>query len=196
MKRIIALLSLVAIFSACDVAKHLAGAYNMSQCKFSFNSIAGLTVDGINLSNINSLSSLNPLTLTRLISAFSSPSGSLPLNFTLNLDVSNPNAQPALLNGLSYILEIDNIEMTQGAIQQQIEVAGNEQKILPLALGFDVKKIASGQSMEAMKNLIFNFAGIGNNQSNVTFHIKPNFTFGGNTFSAPAYIPVSFTLHK
>ena len=145
MKKILALIGFVAIFSACDVAQQLAGAYNMTQCKFAFNSISGLTIDGINLSNG---SMLNPLTLTKLATAFSSPSGSLPLNFTLKLDVTNPNAQMALLNGLSYILEIDNIEMTQGAIQQQIEVAGNGKTVLPLALGFDVKKVASGKSME------------------------------------------------
>jgi LEA14-like dessication related protein len=196
MKKILALIGFVVIFSACDVAQQLAGAYNMTQCKFAFNSVAGLTVDGINMSNVNSISALNPVTLTKLITAFSSPSGTLPLNFTLNLDVTNPNSQMALLNGLSYILEIDDVEMTQGAIQQQIEVAGSGKTVLPLALGFDVKKLASGKSMESLKNLIFNFAGIGGNPSNVTFRIKPNFTIGGNTISAPAYIPVSFTLNK
>ena len=196
MKKILALIGFVAIFSACNVAQQLAGAYNMTQCKFDFHSISGLTVDGINLSNINSISSLNPVTLAKLVTAFSSPSGTLPLNFTLNLDVTNPNPQQALLNGLSYILEIDGTEMTTGSIQQQIEVAGNGQTVLPLTLGFDAKKVAGGKSMESLKNLIFNFAGIGGNPSNVTFRIKPNFTIGGNTFSVPAYIPVSFTLHK
>jgi LEA14-like dessication related protein len=196
MKKIIALIGLIAIFSACDVAQQLAGAYNMTQCKYAYNSISGLTLDGINLSNANSISSINPLSLAKLATAFSSSSGTLPLNFTLNLDVTNPNPQTALLNGLSYILEIDNIEMTQGVVQRQIEVAANGKSVLPLALGFDLKKVASGQSLETLKNLVFNFVGIGGNPSNVTFRIKPNFTVGGNTFSAPAYIPISFTLNK
>ncbi|GHT64679.1 hypothetical protein AGMMS50239_22820 [Bacteroidia bacterium] len=197
MKKIIALIGFVVIFTACDVAQQLAGAYNMTQCKYAYNSISGLTLDGINLSNTNSISALNPLSLAKLATAFSSPSGTLPLNFNLNLDVTNPNPQTALLNGLSYILEIDGLEMTQGVMQRQIEVAGGGGKtVLPINLAFDLKKVASGQSMETLKNLIFNFAGIGGNPSNVTFRIKPNFTIGGNTFSAPAYIPVSFTLNK
>jgi len=196
MKKFIALIGFVAIFSACNVAQQLYGAYNMTQCKFDFKSISGLTVDGINLSNVNSISALNPLTLAKLVAAFSSSSGSLPLNFTLNLNVSNPNPQQALLNGLSYILEIDDVQMTTGTIEQQIEVAGNGSSVLPLTLGFDAKKVSSGQSLESLKNLIFNFAGIGSNPSNVTFRIKPNFTIGGNTFSVPSYIPVTFTLHK
>ncbi|GHT62712.1 hypothetical protein FACS189451_07710 [Bacteroidia bacterium] len=196
MKKIIALIGFVVIFTACDVAQQLAGAYNMTQCKYAYNSISGLTLDGINLTNASGLSALNPLTLAKLVSAFSSPSGNLPLNFTLNLDVTNPNPQAALLNGLSYILEIDNVELTQGVINRQVEIAGNGKSVLPLVLGFDLKKTASGQSLDALKNIIFNFAGIGGNPSNVTFRIKPNFTIGGNTFTAPAYIPVSFTLNK
>ena len=196
MKKFIALIGFVAIFSACNVAQQLAGVYNMTQCKFDFKSLSGLTIDGINLSDVNSISALNPLNLAKLVSAFSSSSGSLPLNFTLNLNVTNPNPQQALLNGLSYILELDGVQMNTGTIQQQIEVAGNGSTVLPLNLGFDAKQASSGQSLESLKNLIFNFAGIGGNPSNVTFKIKPNFTIGGNTFSVPAYIPVSFTLHK
>ncbi|MDR1610359.1 MAG: hypothetical protein LBS08_02475 [Candidatus Symbiothrix sp.] len=197
MKKIIALVGFVVIFTACDVAQQLAGAYNMTQCKYEYNSISGLTLGGINLQNVNSLSSLNPMTLTKLVTAFSSPSGTLPLNFNLNLNVTNPNSQTALLNGLSYILEIDGLEMTQGVMQRKIEVAGGGGKIvLPVTLGFDLKKVASGQSLESLKNLIFNFAGLGGNPSSVTFRIKPDFTIGGNTFSAPAYIPISFTLNK
>jgi len=194
MKKILALLGFVAIFSACNVAQQLAGAYSMTQCKFDFHSISGLTVDGMNLSNGNLLN--NALTLTKLATAFSSSSGTLPVNFTLNLDVKNPNTQAALLNGLSYILEIDGAQMTTGSIDKQIQVDGNGQTVLPLALGFDVKKLASGQSLESLKNLIFNFAGIGGSSSNVTFRIRPNFSIGGVSIPAPAYIPVSFTLHK
>jgi LEA14-like dessication related protein len=196
MRKIIALIGFVAILTACNVAQQLAGAYNMTQCKYEYKSISGLTLNGINLSNVNSVSALNPLTLAKLVSAFSSSSGTLPLNFTLNLDVTNPNTQTALLNGLSYILEIDGLEMTQGVMQQKVEIAGKGKSVLPLTLGFDLKKVTSGKSMETLKNLAFNFAGIGGNPSNVTFRIKPNFTIGGSTISAPAYIPVSFTLNK
>ncbi|MDR2691238.1 MAG: LEA type 2 family protein [Dysgonamonadaceae bacterium] len=196
MKKIITLIGFVAIFTACEVAQQLAGAYNMTQCKYEYNSISELTIGGINLQNVNSLSALNPVTLTKLLTAFSSPSGTLPLNFNLNLNVTNPNSQMALLNGMSYILEIDGLEMTQGVMQHKIEIAGGGKTILPVTLGFDIKKLASGQSLESLKNLVFNFAGLGGNPSNVTFRIKPNFTISGNSFSAPAYIPISFTLNK
>lgn len=191
MKKMIALIGFVVTFTACDVAQQLAGAYHMTQCKYEYKSISGLTLDGISMQN-----ALNPLNLAKLASAFSSSSGTLLLNFTLNLDVTNPNTQTALLNGLSYVLEIDNVEMTQGTQQNQISIAGNGKSVLPVAMSFDLKKIATGQSLDALKKIVFNFAGIGSSPSNVTFRIKPNFIIGGNTISAPAYIPVSFTLNK
>ena len=196
MKKFIALWGIVVFLFSCDVAKQLAGAYALTQCKYIFQSITGLTLGGVNLQNVSSISSLNPLAAANLLAAFSSPSGSLPLNFTLNLGVTNPGVQTALLNGANYILEIDGMEMTQGAINNQIQIGSGQQVTLPVTLGFDLKRVMSGKSMDAVKNLAFNFAGIGNNASNVTLKLKPSLVVGGNTVNSPDYIPISFTLNK
>jgi hypothetical protein len=50
--------------------------------------------------------------------------------------------------------------------------------------------------LDAIKNLAFNFAGIGDAASKVTVKLKPSFTIGGKPVSAPDYIPISFTLNK
>ena len=196
MKRIFALFGIIIIFFSCDVAKQLSGTYALTQCKYDFNSIAGLTLAGINLQNINSISSLNPLSAANLLAAFTSPSGSLPLNFTLNLDASNSGAQTAILNSANYILEIDGLEMTRGLFNQQVQIAPGAKSMLPIAMAFDLKKVMSGQSLDAIKNLAFNFAGIGDASSKVTVKLKPSLIIGGNPVSAPDYIPISFTLNK
>lgn len=185
----------VALFS-CDVAQQVSGTYNMTQCKYDYKSISGLNIAGVNLQNASSLASLNPLASASLLSAFSSSSGTLPLSFTLNLNVKNSGTQNALLNGLSYILEIDGTEMTQGTMNQAFQVAGGQQAVLPIAMAFDLKSALKGQSLESIKNLAFNFAGIGNASSQVTVKIKPNFNIGGQMIASPVYIPISFTLNK
>ncbi|MCL1933613.1 MAG: hypothetical protein FWF53_07380 [Candidatus Azobacteroides sp.] len=196
MKKTVALLGLIVFFFSCDVAKQVVGTYALTQCKYDYQSISGLTLAGINLQNVSSISSLNPLTAANLLAAFSSSSGSLPLNFTLNLDVSNPGTQTAILNGANYILEIDGMEMTQGLFNQQFQIGSGGKTTLPIAMAFDLKKVLSGKSMDAIKNLAFNFAGIGTDSSNVTVKLKPSFVVGGKTINAPDYIPISFTLNK
>jgi LEA14-like dessication related protein len=196
MKKIVILWGFVMLLSSCDVAQQIMGTYNMTQCKYEYKSISELTLAGVNLHNVNNLSSLNPLSVANLLGAFMSPAGSLPLSFTLNLDVINPGVQPALMNGMAYILEINGIEMTQGNLSHRIQVASGGKSILPIQMSFDLKKVLSGESMESIKNLAFNFAGIGNEASNVTIRLKPSFIIGSQTVSIPNYIPVSFTLKK
>jgi hypothetical protein len=172
------------------------GTYQMTQCKYDFNSISGLTLAGINLQNVNSLTSLNPLNLATLTSALSTKNGSLPLNFTLNLDVTNPGVQTALLNGLGYILEIDGHEITTGSLQRQIQIDGGQKTAFSIPMTFDLKQVLSGESLDTIKNLAYNFAGIGNASSQVTVKLRPSFTIGNQVIASPAYIPVSFTLNR
>ena len=197
MKKIVALFGVVVFFFSCDVAKQMAGAVTLlTQCKYVFNSITGLSIAGINLQNINSISSLNPLALANLLAAFSTSSGSLPLNFTLNLDVTNTGDQAAVLSGIDYILAIDGLEMTQGLMKQQIQIGAGKKALMPISMNFDLKKVMNGQTLDAIKNLAFNFAGIGNASSNVSLKLKPSFVLNGSTVTAPDFIPISFTLNK
>jgi LEA14-like dessication related protein len=192
----ISLLFVLLNLLSCEVAQQLAGTYNMTQCKYEYRSISNLSLAGINLQNVSSLASLNPLTAANLLSAFSSSSGNLPLQFTLNIDVTNPGLQTALLNGLNYILEIDGIQMTNGSLDSKLQIASGQKVQLPVNFAFDLKKTMSGQSLTAIKNLAFNFAGIGDASSDVTIKLQPTLSVGGSTYSSPVYIPVSFTLNK
>ena len=189
-------MSIAFLTFSCDVAQQVMGTYQLTQCKYDYKSISGLTLAGINFQNVNGLASLNPLNLANLTSAFSSKNGSLPLNFTLNLGISNPNTQAAIINGLGYILEIDGREMTTGTVNQQLQIAGGQSNVLPINMAFDLKKALSGESLESLKKIAFNFAGIGNEPSNVTVRIKPSFKVGNQIIAAPNYIPVSFQLNK
>ena len=196
MKKIIAFIGILVLMFSCNTVQQLVGTYQLTQCKYDFNSITGLTIAGINLQNANSLSALNPLSIAALTAAFSSREGSLPLNFTLNLNVTNPGVQTALLNGLGYILEIDNHQMTTGALQQRLEIGGGQQALLLIQMAFDLKQTLSGESMDAIRNLAFNFAGIGNGSSHVTVKLKPSFLIGNQTITSQSYIPVSFELKR
>ena len=194
MKKIIVVFSLVVVaLTSCKVAKSI---YNLKNCEYKYHSITGLTLAGVNLQNVTDLSSLNPLTASGLIAAFSSERTQLPLKFTLNLNVKNPTTSDALLDGLAYILEIDDVEMATGSVDSRLQIAPGETSILPLSVNFDLRKVMSGQSANVIKNLAFNFVGLSDQPANVTIKLKPSLTIGGQVIDSPSYIPVSFVYGK
>ena len=186
MKKIIVLCSLALVMFSCDVAQSLVGAYSLTQCKYDFNSISNLSLGGVNMNSNNLLNSA--LALTSLFTK-----STLPLDFTLNLDVKNPGTQTALLDGLQYVLQIDGIEMSSGALNSKLQVTSGATGVLPLNLSFDLKKAMSGQSADAIKNLALNFVGMGSQPTNVTFKLKPSMTIGGQLVPSPSFIPVTFS---
>lgn len=194
MKQLLILLSFILITSSCDVAKNMAGTYSLTQCEYKYGSINNLNLAGVNLQNVTSLSSLNPLTAANLVAAFSK--STLPLQFTLNLNVKNPNYQTAILNGLQYVLVIDNIEMTTGSVDSKMQIATGQIAQLPINISFDLKKAMKGETGDAVKNLAFNFVGLGDTPSNVTIKLKPTIDINGQLMASPVYIPVFFTYGK
>jgi len=183
---IVILLSLP-FLSGCDVAKQMSGAYNVINCKYDFNSIGSINLAGINVSE-----GLSIPNIARATTLLSGKSTSVPLNFTLNLDVTNPNQSEAFLNGLDYILSIDDIQFTTGSLSQTLNVPANGKGILPLAIGFDLATLLKGETKDAVVDITKNFLGMGSKKSNVTIQIRPTFVIGNTAIPSPAYIPVSF----
>lgn len=188
-KRILALLLLVTVLISCDsLQKGLSSTYNMINCEYSYKSISGMTVSGINLSNGLSLTSIPKVT-----SILSGSATSIPLNFTLNLNVKNPNQSEAMLHGLQYILSIDDVQFTTGSINQSLNIAAGQTQTLPLTIGVDLASLMKNNSKSAVTEIAKNFLGIGSKKSNVSLQLKPSFMIGNTPITSPVYIPVSFS---
>ncbi|MBK5720836.1 LEA type 2 family protein [Dysgonomonas sp. Marseille-P4677] len=188
-KRILALLFVVTTLVSCDtIQQGLSSTYNLINCEYNYKSITGLTVSGMNLSNGLSLTSIPKIT-----SILSGSATSIPLNFTLNLDVKNPNESAAMLNGLQYIISIDDIQFTTGSVNQTLNIASGQTQTLPLSIGVDLATLMKNNSKDAVTEIAKNFLGIGSKKSNVTLQLKPTFKIGNTPITSPVYIPVSFS---
>jgi len=185
----ITILLCLPFLSGCDVARQVGGAYNVIHCKYDYNSISSINLAGIDINQ--GLSVTNIARATALLSGGGSTS-SIPLNFTLNLDVTNPNQSAAFLNGLDYILSIDNVQFTTGSLNQTLNVPAGQKGLLPLSIGFDLATFLKGDSKDAVVGIVKNFVGIGDQKSNVSLQIRPTFMIGNTAVPSPAYIPVSF----
>ena len=181
-------LALCVVLTSCGVLKQLEGVYNMTECKYDYNSITQMTLSGIDVTRGVSLSSV-----PTVLSILSGQATSIPLNFNLNLDVSNPNASEAAMHGMEYILSIDNIQFTTGKVNRSLTIPSGGQQILPLTIGFDLKTLLQGESKDAVVAILKNIVGINSQKSNITVQLKPTFMIGNYPVTSPAYIPVSFS---
>lgn len=188
MKQFFCLFLTLILISGCDVAKQVGGAYNLTQCKYDFNSISALNLAGMDLSR-----GINAMQVLQLTPILTGQATSIPLNFTLNLDVANPNQSAAMLHGLQYILSIDDVQFTTGTVNQSLNVPAGGKQILPLTIGLDLATLLKGETKDAVQNIVKNFIGINNQQSQVTLQIRPTFMIGDRAIASPVYIPVRFS---
>lgn len=188
-KRILALCMLFSVLVSCDsIQQGLSSTYNMINCEYNYRSISGLTVSGMNLSNGLSVTSIPKIT-----SILSGTATSIPLNFTLNMDVKNPNQSAAAFNGMQYILSIDGIQFTSGSVNQSMNIASGETKTLPITIGVDLATLMKNNSKDAVVDIAKNFIGIGTKESKVSLQIKPTFMIGTTAVASPVYIPINFS---
>lgn len=188
-KRIFALFTIAAIMLSCNsLQQGLSGTYNMINCEYSYKSISGMSISGMNLSNGLSITSIPKIT-----SILTGSATSIPLNFTLNLNIKNPNQSAAMLNGLQYVVSIDDIQFTTGSINQALNIAAGQSQTLPLSIGVDLATLMKNNSKDAVLNIAKNLIGINSQKSNVSVQLKPTFMIGTVPVTSPMYIPVSFS---
>ena len=176
-------------FSGCVALQSgLSNAYNLANCDYKYHSVSNLAISDIKVSN-----GLTPLMIPKVLAILSGNATSIPLNFTLNLDVKNPNSGAAAFQALNYIISIDDIQFTSGNFNQAFHVEAGETRMLPMGIGVDIAQLMKNNSRSAVENIVKNFLGLSDKASTVTVQLKPSFKVGEQTFVSPVYIPVNFT---
>jgi len=188
MKKIIGVLLIMLTLSGCTALQSgLSNAYNLANCDYKYHSISDLIISDINVSQ-----GLSPLMIPKVLSILNGNVSSIPLNFTLNLDVKNPNAGTAAFQALQYIISVDDVQFTTGNFRQSFSVGAGETKLLPMTIGVDIAGLMQGETKSAVQNIVKNFLGIGDQATKVTVQLKPSFQVGEQMFASPIFIPLSF----
>lgn len=193
MKKIIFMLAVVftaTVFSACDILDQARQVAMLSKCEFRLSSVDQLRLAGVNIQQVKKLSDLNLMDAAKITTAAVSGS-SLPLNFTLNVEVKNPNAGTAGLTKLDWILFIDDIQMVSGVNEQRVHIPGNGGTgTIPLSIGVNLKEVLKGKSGDAIANFGLNLAGAGNKPTRITLKAKPTIMVGSQYIAYPGYLTV------
>lgn len=179
------IISLTLILSSCTQLQQL---QNLAKCEFRLNSVENVRLAGVNVQNINSLNQIGITDVAKLSAAYLS--NELPLDLKLNIDVRNPNPTAAALSALDWIFLIDDIEMTRGIINQRFQIPASQTSSIPLLLNFDLKKVLSGKSQNALVNFALNLAGSGDKPTRLALKAKPTIQVGSVNVPYPGYLNI------
>jgi len=189
-KRLISLFVVALILSSCNVVKQVEQMGMLAKCDFRLKTIENTNLAGVNIQHIQKMTDLNLMDAGRISAAMMGKE--LPLTFILNVEARNPNASPASMQRIDWILLIDDIEMANGTNTQQVMVPANQgTALIPLQISTDLKKSLTGKSGTAILNFGFNLAGAGNTPSRITLKAKPTILIGSFPLAYPGYITVS-----
>ncbi len=175
-KSILLLVTAMFIFASCSIYKSIV---NLSRLKFKLGIVNNVRLADISLDGKTKLTDFSPFDGIKLTSAITK--GSLPISFTLNIDIKNPNdgtggyaATNAKLVSLPYRLYVDEKEILTGNISSPVTIPGTgEATVIPLAINFDLIKNIKEHGFESLVNLALNIAGTGNGNSRLTVYTKP-----------------------
>lgn len=172
--------------NSCNFLKEIS---TLGKCEFRVTTLEDPEIAGVDISQIRSFTDLNFVDMGIISSSFLR--GDLPLSFTLNVEVRNPNPAMAALNGLEYIAFIDDMEVARGQLDRRIEIPANGGiTTIPLRLNTDLIDILRKDSRQALVNFGLNLADAGNRPTRVSIKIKPTILVGAMEINYPGYFTV------
>lgn len=176
------------MLSSCGVMDQTRGMKNFTKCSFRIRDVQDLTLAGVNVQNVQSFSDLNFAESAKITAILLS--GELPLTFTLNIEIQNPNEDEAMMNEMDWILFIDDNEIVDGSLNKKIKIGPGGISVVPVPLNLDLLKLLTGESSQSVMNFGLNLSGNGGSPSRMKLKIKPSVYISGKKISYPGYISI------
>lgn len=174
--------------SGCSVTKQAQEVSTLASCDFRIRSVDHVSLAGVEMQYIHSISDLGIADVARIMGGFASPV--FPLSMQLNIEGRNPNQRPAGLSKLEWILFIDDIQMTSGIFDKPFTIPALSSSDIPMEIGLDLKQVLSGKSATAMLNFCMNLTGVGNTPTRFKIKLKPTMIINGKPRTFPGFITV------
>lgn len=181
-----ALLAGLLVWGGCATLKELA---NFAKCKFRYTKITQTQVAGVDVTKVMNYKDLNFTDAAKV--AANVVQGKLPLNFTINLQVTNPHIELAALNKLDWIAFIDDKQLVSGVLNKRVEIGAGQTTNLPLTVVADLVQTFKGESKDKIPTYAFGLADKDGKPTRVGMKVKPTIMVGGMSFAYPGWITLS-----
>lgn len=189
MKKILFLLSIPALcLSLLMGCSSVQGVKNFSNCQFNYKDVTNIRLASIDVSHIRSPKDLSYVDLLQLIPAFKDKS--LGMNMNVNINVTNPNPDEAKLEGVDYIVWVDEREVLTGNMDKKISIGANQTEVLSLPVSINLLNMATFSTMDALLEFAIGLAADNPDASRMKVSLKPYFNVGKKKMKMPFYVTV------
>lgn len=189
MKKILFLLMIPALcLSLLSGCSSVRGVKNFSNCQFNYKDVTNIRLASIDVSHIRSPKDLSYVDLLQLIPAFKDKS--LGLNMNVNINVTNPSSNVAKLEGVDYIVWVDEREVLSGSMDQKISIGSNQTEVLSIPVSVNLLNMATFSTMDALLEFAIGLVTDNPDASRMKVSLKPYFNIGNKNVKMPFYITV------
>ncbi len=182
--------------SGCSTIKSVGSAVSsLSSVKFKLGTVNNFKINTVSISNISSVKDISVTDALKLTQSVANKQ--FPVQFTLNVLASNPNASTkttiadAIISNFEWKLFIDDIETIQGNVSSPVKIpAGKATSTIPLTMQLDLYKFFGNKGYENLINLALALGGASGSSSRLKLKAKPTITIAGLPITYPNYITV------
>ena len=191
-KRALLVLCVTLGLVSCDVLNQVTQMANFANCKFNFNSVDQIQMLGINLKKGMTYADLTIPQMASLTNAIINRQ--LPVTFNVNVGVSNPNSIAASMAKMDYIISLNGKEVVSTTLNKSFSVPANGNSVISIPITTDLFQLFSGESGDAIRNLVFKLAGASSDPVNVGLKVKPYISINGQQLAYPDYLTMNKVL--
>ena len=191
-KRALLVLCVTLGLVSCDVLNQVAQMANFANCKFNFNSVDQIQMLGINLKKGMTYADLTIPQMASLTNAIINRQ--LPVTFNVNVGVSNPNSIAASMAKMDYIISLNGKEVVSTTLNKSFSVPANGNSVISIPITTDLFQLFSGESGDAIRNLVFKLACASSDPVNVGLKVKPYISINGQQLAYPDYLTMNKVL--
>ena len=178
-------LCLCLLLAACGTLQMMK---NLASCGFRLENVGSINALGIDFTGKRSFNDFGLLDVAKVTKSL--VDNQLLLNFTANVQVKNPNEQPAGMQKFDWILLVDSKEVLTGTLNQAVRIEPNQTATVALPLSIDLKKLFANQDREQTFSLAFNLAEKGADSDRIQIKIRPYLNIGSVQIPSP-YLTLS-----
>lgn len=180
------LLFAVTALSACTALQQMAA---LAKCEFKIDSIKNTSLAGVKIQGLRNFQSLSITDAARATSSLLT--GRLPLDFTMNVAVRNPNAMTAAMTRMDWEALVDDSKLLGGTVADRLEVPGNGgTATLPLNISVNLKEIFNTLGRDQLLNLPFGMADAQDKPTRVALRMKPTIEVATRLITYPGWFTV------